>query len=114
MAQLKVHEVLRKRALITRESAAPIRDALLRRAATEDVVLDFAGIQAVTPSFVDEILAAVEEALATASRRDIKVTFLNPPTRLSSKFAAIGRARHLEVVEANGAWVISGPPRAVS
>ena len=114
MATFSVHELLHKRALITRASASPIRQILEESSATGDVTLDFAGVEAVTPSFVDEVLAVVENALAQQGRKRLRVIFLNPPTRLSSKFAAIGRARHLEVRETeDGAWLITTAADAV-
>ncbi len=72
------------------------------------MTLDFAGVDAVTPSFVDEILAIVEDAIARRREVSLRLVFLHPPTRLSSKFAAIGRARALEIAEApDGEWIIT-------
>jgi hypothetical protein len=107
---LRVYDVVRKRALVTRQSARAVGDALA--AALEsprgEVVLDFSGIDAVTPSFVDEALGSIEEMLGKSRRNQLRVVFVNPPTRLSAKFAAIGRARGLEIKESdNGVWVIT-------
>jgi hypothetical protein len=103
-----VYELVRKRALISRESAGTIREVLARAADEDEVVVDFTGIDAVTPSFVDELLAVVEEAMRAKGRAEVRVIFLHPPTRLSSKFAAVGRAHQLKIGESqDGTWVIT-------
>lgn len=109
MRTIKVFDLLRKRALITRESAGALGEALAAAPNEAEVALDFTGVEAVTPSFVDEVLRLVEEALAREGRAEFRVMFLYPPTRLSSKFAAVGRARQARIVEeSDGAWVITG------
>ena len=108
MPAILAFDLLGKRALITRESARAIQAALMQAWGQEEVWLDFAGIEAVTPSFVDEILRAVGEAVERTKPDPVHLVFLNPPTRLSSKFAALARARHLMIEErSDGAWVIS-------
>ena len=60
-----------------------------------------------TPSFLDELLGAIEEFEATHDGK-IEVVFLHPPTRLSSKFAAVGRARGYDVAETEeNRWVLT-------
>jgi hypothetical protein len=112
---LRVYDVVRKRALVTRQSARAVGDALaaVLTSADGEVVLDFSGIDAVTPSFVDEALSSIEQMLGESGRDRLRVVFVNPPTRLSAKFAAVGRARGLEMKESdNGVWTItaSAPP----
>jgi hypothetical protein len=109
LISLRVYDVVRKRALVTRESARAIGEALATAliSADGDVVLDFSGIDAVTPSFVDEALSSIEQMLGESRRKRLRVVFLNPPTRLSAKFAAVGRARGLEMKESDsGVWTI--------
>lgn len=108
MKDLKVYDLLRKRALITRESAAKIGDALAEAWDEGRLIVDFAGVDAVTPSFVDEILTMVETVLRGKNQVDPAVIFVHPPTRLSAKFAAVGRAHQLNVIESeDGAWIIT-------
>ena len=110
MISLSVYGLLRKRALVTRQSARVIGEALATALAEErsEVVLDFSGIDAVTPSFVDEALSLAEETLRAGMQDRLRLVFLNPPTRLSAKFAAVGRARGLDMIESeSGAWIIS-------
>jgi hypothetical protein len=115
---LKIFELLRKRALVNRGSARAIGAALADIIANddEDLTLDFQGVDAVSPSFVDETLAVVDEAFQTAGSKPNLIRFVNPPTRLSAKFAAVGRAHRLQLNEAeDGAWVITAglAPRPV-
>ena len=110
MISLRVYDVVRKRALVTRESARAVGDALAAAlTSTEgEVVLDFSGLEAGTPSFVDEALSSIEQMLGESGRSRLRVVFVNPPTRLSAKFAAVGRARGLEMKESdNGVWTIT-------
>lgn len=104
MVAIRVYDILHKRALITRGSVEAIRQALSRGEAGTPLTLDFSGIDAVTPSFVDELLALLDEFLSEQGQ----IIFLSPPTRLSAKFSAIARARGLDIVESDGnAWFIT-------
>jgi len=110
MGTVKMYEALGKRALITRASAGAIKQALAEASEDEELVLDFSGVEAVTPSFVDEALAVIEDGLGRI-RKPPRLIFLHPPTRLSSKFAAVGRARQLDITEAvDGSWIVSSAP----
>lgn len=109
---IQLFDALHRKVLVTRESArslesqikgSEVRDGVL------DVVLDFAGIEAVTPSFVDEILGVIIETSEPngATSPGVRVTFTHPPTQLSSKFLAIARARGVTLEEIDGAWLIA-------
>jgi hypothetical protein len=109
MATIKIYDLLRKRALVTRESARAIKDLLVAPLDPNGgaLALDFSGIEAVTPSFVDEIITVLGEA-ASVGRKGLRVVFLNPPTRLSGKFLAIARRHGLHMVESlPGTWTIT-------
>ena len=108
MSAVMIHALTRKRALITRGSAQKIGEALVAASDQSPLLVDFAGIDAVTPSFVDELLAVVESILKERGQAEASAVFLNPPTRLSEKFAAVGRAHSLDVIEGDdGSWTIS-------
>lgn len=95
---------------MTRESARLIHDALSAAniATAGEVALDFWGIEAVTPSFVDEVLAVIENTLRDTERSKVRIHFLNSPTRLSAKFSAVARARGVQISESeNGSWTIT-------
>jgi len=105
---LVVYDLLGKRALVTRESARAIGDALAAAVNDHEVTLDFVGIDAVTPSFVDEVLGVLASAFRARGHTPFRVQFLRPPTRMSSKFAALGKGRGLQITEAGDrSWVIT-------
>lgn len=104
MVAIRVYDILHKRALITRGSVEAIRQVLSRGEADTPLTLDFSGIDAMTPSFVDELLSLLDEFLS----KEGQIIFLSPPTRLSAKFSAIARARGLKIIESGGnAWLIA-------
>ncbi len=107
MQILRIHELLKKRVLVTRERARTMQ-AQLDQALTEgqgEITLDLRNVEGIAPSFLDETLAMIEES---AHGMSTHVTILNPPTDLSSKFIAVGRGRELSVEESeDGAWVFT-------
>jgi len=109
MKTIKVYDIVQRRALVTRDSAKVIREALASVIAenASEVAVDFSGVDAVTPSFVDEVLSVVDQAMSEARNRSLRVVFLHSPTRMSAKFVAIGRGRGLSMRESeSGAWDI--------
>lgn len=110
MEALKIHDLLPSRALVLRESARAVQSALAAWARPgEDLTIDFAGVDALTPSFVDELLKVLQVTLKNGGSARLQVRFANMPTRLSSKFSAIARAYHLEITEiSTGSWLIEG------
>ena len=94
MRTIEVYQLLQRKILVTRESASAVREAIESSISAEgEVALDFSGIDAVTPSFVDEILGMIDDARASSSRREVRVVFSHAPTPLSAKYLAIGK-RH--------------------
>jgi hypothetical protein len=64
----------------------------------DDASLDFAGIDALTPSFVDELLLVIYAVLRETDHRSaFRIVFNNVPTRLSEKFSAIARSHEASV-----------------
>jgi len=110
VATIRVYDLAKRRALVTRESAKEIGAAIKANSTAEsaEVTLDFAGVEAVTPSFVDELLAVADDTLRREGKRRIKLLFLNTPTRLSAKFEAVARAREVSISESReGVWSIT-------
>jgi hypothetical protein len=110
---MRVFDLLPRRVLVTRESARSIAVplALALERGQGEIALDFSGIEAVTPSFVDEVLNVVDESRGSGDRASLRVRLLNPPTRLSRKFSAVGRGHGLRISEsADGAWTIVADP----
>lgn len=112
MVPIKIYDLAKKRALVTREAAVVISEAMASAPAnsTTDLTLDFEGIEAVTPSFVDELLGLAQGVLRARHSAPTRILFLNTPTRLSAKFTAIARARDVAISETeDGVWSITTP-----
>lgn len=76
--------------------------------------MDLSEVRGMTPSFFDETLTIVEEAIGERDNRS-QLTIASPPTDLSSKYVAIGRAHRMSVRESeDGDWVISAPEVAAA
>ncbi len=107
MKPLKIYNLLGKRLLVTRESARSLGPALTELVAAGEVVIDFCGIEGLTPSFFDELLTVIERCAHKNDKEQLKVVVLNPPTQLSAKFEAVGRGHNLTIEKSDsGAWVI--------
>ncbi len=111
MMRLDIHEITSHRALVSRNAARMIATAVKARTDPvpdgDAVILDFSQVEAVTPSFVDELLYQLSE-LSFRGYRTVK--FLSPPDRLSDKFKAIGRARQIAMdEEPSDGWVLELP-----
>lgn len=110
MVQLRVKDVVPLRVLVTRESAHAL-EAAFNAALQEglgELDLDFSGIDGVTPSFLDELLAIWEKWLSNSRTIEPRIVISNSPTRLSSKFAAISRGRGMSIEEADArTWVLT-------
>lgn len=110
MHTLHVFELIPRKVLVARSSAREIATAVETALSEADgtIELDFSGIEAVSPSFVDEILAMVQEILDRTNVELDQILVSRPPTRLSSKFEALGRGRSLHIAEgADSVWVLT-------
>jgi hypothetical protein len=115
MSTIKVYELLPKRILVTRDSARVIEPHLASALAQgrEEVMLDFSGVEGLTPSFTDEILSVIEECVPGLTETRIPVTIGNLPKEFSSKFATAGKRHDLTIDESDsGTLLISRTPRA--
>lgn len=109
MNTIELYKIFNKRVLVTRQSArsiaSDIEDAL---GDGGKIVLDFTDVAGVTPSFMDETLSVIEERSKAQNRADLSIIVENSPTKLSSKFAAIGRAHRLDMREIDEkTWIIT-------
>ena len=105
-----MYQLLKRRVLVTRQTARDIQARVTEavREGDGDIVLDFEGVEGITPSFLDETLSIVEESVHESGDGRIRMTMVHPPTRLSSKFAAVGRGHGLSIAQSeDGAWIIS-------
>ncbi len=117
MRVLHVIELLDRRILVTRSSARIIQPSLGAALAEghDRIVLDFAGVDGMSPSFLDETLTMIEEALQQGNSDKFQLVLENPPTNLSLKFRAVGRGHDLSINESEtGAWVITKAERLSS
>lgn len=110
MGSIKIFDLVGKRVLVTRSSARKLAPELADALGDGcgDVTLDFAGVDGLTPSFLDEILSVVEEiALASGGVR-LRIEVTHSPTQLSSKFAAVSRGHGLVASESGDrTWIIA-------
>jgi len=116
MRTIEVFHFLQRKILVTRESASVLRDAIDSSIKADgEVTLDFAGVDGVAPSVVDELLAMIDDARSASSRREARVVFAHAPTPLSAKFLAVGR-RHGATMAQSGsdAWEITHASNATA
>ncbi len=111
---VKVKERLPHRAVIVRVLARELGEELAREAAVDSpLVIDFDGIDGVSPAFVDEILTMLDEADAPGPER---LVFANLPTKLSMKYTVLAGAHSKEIeLDASGereTWILT--PSAAS
>jgi hypothetical protein len=105
MRTIEVFQLLQRKVLVTRESASIVRDAIDSSIKSDGGVnLDFTGIDAMTPSFVDEIIGMIDDARAASDRREVRVVFMHTPTSLSTKFLAIGKRHRTTMSESGSVW----------
>lgn len=110
MRSLRVFEPIPRKVLVARSSAQDIASAIDNALREEHgtIELDFEGVEAVTPSFVDEILGVIQAILDRTHVGLDRIVVSHPPTRLSSKFQAVGRGRNLKIAEgSDGNWIIT-------
>jgi len=119
MRTLRVHDVLKDRVLVSRESARLLEDALSalmisartpgEACGTTPVAVDFEGVEGIAPSFLDELLSIFESLIGAATNGDERCLIVaNPPTRLSLKFEAIARGHGMSVrALPDGSWFLT-------
>ncbi|MBI4337626.1 MAG: STAS-like domain-containing protein [Chloroflexi bacterium] len=79
----------------------------------EEVSIDFIGVEAVTPSFLDALLRILSEEAGSATAKAVRVTITNLSIELSSRFAAMTRFHGFDLQEAGAStWVLAKPPAA--
>ena len=119
MPTLRVHDVLEDKILISRESARLLEDPLRTIMQNErtpgnasgatPVAVDFAGVEGMAPSFLDELLSVFESVIeADSDGCELSLVVANPPTRLSLKFEAVARGHGMSVqAQPDGSWLLT-------
>ncbi len=106
MSSLTIRATLSDKILVSRESARRLAEPLRQAAAAngQEILVDFTGVEGMAPSFLDEFLGVLHDALGPRTR----IRFANQPARLSLKFEAVAKGRGLQLTEeAGGAWVFA-------
>jgi len=109
MKPLRVYDLLKKRVLVTRASARTLHHPLAVAVVEGqgELILDFSGVEGLTPSFLDELLTIIGELVTEIDNTHPLVKVLNAPTGLSLKFAAVARGHGLTILERDQrAWLI--------
>ena len=109
MLPVKIYDLLHKQVLVSRDTARAIQPQLVAALVEGqgELVLDLSDVDGLTPSFFDETLSIIGEALPPGSESRFRLTILNPPTKLSNKFKAVGRVHGLTAEERDGVgWII--------
>ena len=116
MGNLRVHNVLKDRILVSRESARRLEDSLRELILSADtpentsdrvsVIVDFDGV---APSFLDEIITIFESIIGGGNDGHGRcLVIANPPMRLSLKFEAIARGHGMSVrAQPDGSWLLT-------
>ena len=75
MATIPVYDLFQKLVLVTRDSARTMQRHLIDALGHgfDKLVLDFKGVESLTPSFFDEVLSMIEEATGQHGERKVTV-----------------------------------------
>ena len=119
MPTLRVHDILKDKVLVSRESARLLEEPLAAMVvgagtsvdapSASSVTVDFAGVEGMAPSFLDELLSIFESVIGRETNgHERSLIVVNPPARLSSKFEAVARGHVMSVrALADGSWSLS-------
>ena len=119
ISTLRVHEIVKDKVLVSRESARLLEQPLRAMMANSKTVgaasntaptrIDFEGAEGVAPSFLDELLLIFESLVGagtTGAARSLIV--VHPPARLSLKFEATARGHGMSVrALPDGSWLLT-------
>ena len=108
---IAVYEVTHRRALVSRSVAVDIASHVASVVGSDEgdssLTLDFNGVEAVGPSFLDELLGRISELTQNEVRT---ITFKSAPSRLSEKFKAVARGREASIAQVGDSdWVVQLP-----
>ena len=105
-----VYEITQSRALVTRAGAIEFAEHLRSESDAAPLTLDLTSIQALAPSFFDELLGRITEL---SEGRVHTITIKNAPRPLAEKDRAVARGRGAQIREVGEAeWEIRLPTPA--
>ncbi len=113
MSNLVIRATLTDKILVSRESAQRLAEPLRQATAANgrEILVDFTGVEGMAPSFLDEFLGVLHDAVGVGTR----IRFSNQPARLSLKFEAVAKGRGLRLTEeSGGSWVFAAETPPVS
>ena len=107
MRIVSVYPIYNKKALVTRDAAGALQEDVLESSRHgEPLALDLSGVQAITPSFLDQLLLMVERSLPREGD-PVSVVMLNSPPGFRDRLESIGRVHRLKVVSDDvGDWLV--------
>ncbi len=106
MEPIKVRSTLSGRLLVTRRSARELAPSFEEHGPSQKVELDFEGIEGISPSFFDELIKTVKDAIQARSQNATFI-FYNLPTGVSPTFERVARAHGLSLKLHDDRWVLS-------
>ena len=106
---VRISDMLKRRVLVARVSARELEGALAQEArGASTLVIDFDGVEAVAPSFVDELLTMIGEARTHGAEMFV---FANMPMRFASKYSMLAEAHSKQIeIDATGereSWILT-------
>ena len=111
MKSVMIRDFLDMRVLVSRETARSIEPkvAAALSEGNGEAILDFTGVEGISPSFLDETLSVIEDCGLAVGWEHFQVVLRNLPALSSDKFAAVARGHDLEINASEvGDWIISG------
>ena len=107
MRVVNLYSIFNQKALVTREATSVLKDDVF--VATRDgelLAFDLSEIQAMTPSFLDQLLLMVEDSLPSGAEQ-VKILMVNSPPGFRNRMESIGRYHRLKVVsDGQGDWLV--------
>lgn len=93
---VSAYEITRSRALVTRARAIEFAERVRDEPSGVPLTLDLRGVEALAPSFFDELLGRIAEL---SEGRVRTITIKNPPRPLADKDRRVARGRGAEIEE---------------
>ena len=110
MEQVKIHTLLPRSVLSSRDSARSIATDVVDavRRATDGLELDLKDVLGMAPSFFDELLTIIDEASEFLGNPTPRIVLSHTPSPLAEKHHAVCRGHGLSISEnEEGDWLLT-------
>lgn len=108
MQMIRIQDILHEKILVSRESARKLQSHIMQQIESitqheeanseSSIILDFEGVEGMTPSFLDELLRVFESVVfGDSDRVGAELIVRNPPSRMSTKFEAVARSHDISI-----------------